>query len=198
MLTDKTFSRLCSETYLRKLHRRDVIWASTSSAVYNFYMSRTDNEIRITSSVLDRLLDFEPKISQEAPKSRSKSIRELKQAVRRDMEWLLNTRRYSGEFDERLEEILKSVVFYGLPDFTGISVSNDDEQKNLTKSLETAIKNFEPRFIDVKVTLEPTSSTDKVLKFRIEANLDIDPTPEPITFDTILQFGGSGFTVQEK
>jgi len=198
LLTDKTFSRLCSETYLRKLHRRDVIWASTSSAVYNFYMSRTDNEIRITSSVLDRLLDFEPKISQEAPKSRSKSIRELKQAVRRDMEWLLNTRRYSGEFDERLEEILKSVVFYGLPDFTGISVSNDDEQKNLTKSLETAIKNFEPRFIDVKVTLEPTSSTDKVLKFRIEANLDIDPTPEPITFDTILQFGGSGFTVQEK
>ena len=148
--------------------------------------------------MLDRLLDFEPKTSKEAPKSRSKSIRELKLAVRRDIEWLLNTRRYSGEVDGQLEEIQKSVVFYGMPDFTGISVSNDDEQKNLTKSLETAIRNFEPRFIDVKVTLEPTSSTDKVLKFRIEANLDIDPTPEPITFDTILQFGGSGFTVQEK
>ncbi len=161
-------------------------------------MSRTDNEIRIISSVLDRLLDFEPKLSHEAPKSRSKSIRELKQAVRRDIEWLLNTKRYSGKIDERLEEIHKSVVSYGLPDFTGISVSNDDEQKNLTKSLETAIRIFEPRFIDVKVTLEPTSSTDKVLRFRIEANLDIDPTPEPITFDTILQFGGSGFTVQEK
>ncbi len=148
--------------------------------------------------MLDRLLDFEPKTSREAPKSRSKSVRELKQAVRRDIEWLLNTKRYSGKIDERLEEIRKSVVSYGLPDFTGISVCNDDEQKNLTKSLETAIRIFEPRFIDVKVTLEPTSSTDKVLRFRIEANLDIDPTPEPITFDTILQFGGSGFTVQEK
>jgi hypothetical protein len=41
-------------------------------------MARTDNEIRITPSVLDRLLDFEPTESKEAPKSRSKSLRELK------------------------------------------------------------------------------------------------------------------------
>jgi hypothetical protein len=40
-------------------------------------MSRIDNEIRITPSVLDRLLDFEPDVSREAPKSRSKSLRDL-------------------------------------------------------------------------------------------------------------------------
>lgn len=161
-------------------------------------MSRTDNEIRITLSVLDRLLDFEPETTKEAPKSRSKSLRELKQSVRRDIEWLLNTRHYSGEVDDRLKEVQKSVVFYGLPDFTAVSVKNEAEQKRLTKSLETAIKNFEPRFIDLKVTLEPIKDTDKLLRFRIEANLDIDPAPEPITFDTVLQFGGSGFTVKEK
>lgn len=161
-------------------------------------MSRNDNEIRIALSVFDRLLDFEPEATQEAPKSRSKSLRELKQAVRRDIEWLLNTRYYSGETDEQLKEVYKSVVFYGLPDFTALSVKNDSELKRLTKSLETAIKNFEPRFIDLKVALEPIRDTDKVLKFRIEANLDIDPVPEPITFDTVLQFGGGGFTVNEK
>jgi type VI secretion system protein ImpF len=161
-------------------------------------MSRTDNEIRITLSVLDRLLDFEPAISKEAPKSRSKTLRELKQAVRRDIEWLLNTRHYSGEIDNQLKEVQKSVVFYGLPDFTALSVKSDAEQKRLTKALETAIKNFEPRFIDLKVTLDPIRDTDKLLKFRIEASLDIDPAPEPITFDTVLQFGGSGFTVKEK
>lgn len=161
-------------------------------------MSRTDNEIRITLSVFDRLIDFEPTATQEAPKSRSKSLRELKQAVRRDIEWLLNTRHYSGEVDEKLKEIRKSVVFYGLPDFTALSVKNDSEQKRLTKSLETAIKYFEPRFIDLKVTMEPIRDTDKLLRFRIEASLDIDPVPEPITFDTVLQFGGSGFTVKEK
>lgn len=51
-----------------------------------------DNEIRITPSIVDRLLDFEPTNPNEAPKSRSQGMRELKQSVRRDLEWLLNTR----------------------------------------------------------------------------------------------------------
>lgn len=161
-------------------------------------MARTDNEIRITPSVLDRLLDFEPKASQEAAKSRSKSLRELKQAVRRDLEWLLNTRCYPENVDEGLEEVLKSVVFFGLPDFTGVSAKNHIEQKRLTRALETAIKNFEPRFMDLKVMLEPINNIDRLLKFRIEANLDVDPTPEPVAFDTILQLGSGEFAIKEK
>ncbi|MGI8787333.1 MAG: type VI secretion system baseplate subunit TssE [Pyrinomonadaceae bacterium] len=161
-------------------------------------MARTDNEIRITPSVLDRLLDFEPKESKEAPKSRSKSLRELKQSVRRDLEWLLNTRSYPEDVDEGLEEALKSVVFFGLPDFTGVSAKSNVEQKRLTHALETAIKNFEPRFIDLKVTLEPISNVDRLLKFHIEARLDVDPAPEPIAFDTVLQLGSVGFSVKEK
>ena len=49
-------------------------------------MPRLDEELRITLSVLDRLVDFEPEASQEAPASRSKTLRQLKQAVRRDLE----------------------------------------------------------------------------------------------------------------
>lgn len=161
-------------------------------------MTRTDNEIRITPSVLDRLLDFEPRSSQEAPKSRSRSLSELKLSVRRDLEWLLNTRCFVVDFDERLEEIKKSVVTYGLPDFTGISAKNHVEQKRLSDALETAIKTFEPRFLDLKVTLEPISNIDRLLKFRIEASLDIEPVPEPIVFDTVLQLGSGDFEVIEK
>lgn len=161
-------------------------------------MARTDSEVRITPSVLDRLLDFEPKESKEAPKSRSKSLRELKLSVRRDLEWLLNTRCYPENVDEGLEETLKSVIFFGLPDFTGVSAKSHIEQKRLTQALETAIKNFEPRFIDLKVTLEPISNIDRLLRFRIEARLDIDPVPEPIVFDTVLQLGSGEFAVKEK
>lgn len=161
-------------------------------------MARTDNEIRITPSVLDRLLDYEPKESKEAPKSRSKSLRELKMAVRRDLEWLLNTRCYPEDVDENLEETLRSVVFYGLPDFTGASVKSHIEQKRLSQAVETAIKNFEPRFINLKVTMEPIDNVDRMLKFRIEAQLDIDPVPEPIVFDTVLQLGSGEFAVKEK
>lgn len=160
-------------------------------------MARTDSEIQITLSVLDRLLDFEPKETRESPKSRLKSLRELKQSVKRDLEWLLNARAYAGEIDEKLEEVLKSVAVYGLPDFTGISAKSRTEQADLTKAIETAISYFEPRFLDLKVTLEPISNVDKALKFRIEARLDVEPTPEPIVFDTVLELGSGEFNVKE-
>jgi type VI secretion system protein ImpF len=158
---------------------------------------RDDFEVRVTPSVLDRLLDFEPKASNEAPTSRSKSLRELKNSVRRDLEWLFNTRSYPGEIDERLEETPNSVVAYGLPDFTGISVRSHLELKRLRQSLETAIKNYEPRFLDVKVKLEPIDNTDRILHFRIEAFLNIEPSPEPIVFDTVLELGNGDFNVKE-
>lgn len=161
-------------------------------------MPRIDNEIRITPSVLDRLLDFEPDVSREAPKSRSKSVRDLKLSVRRDLEWLLNTRTVHVEIDERLQEIKKSVLTYGLPDITGLSAKNQNEQKRLAKAIENAIRLFEPRFLDVRVTLEPVSDVDRSLKFRIEARLDIEPTPEPVAFDTVLQLGSGGFEVRER
>jgi type VI secretion system protein ImpF len=160
-------------------------------------MARTDNEIRITPSVLDRLLDFEPDAKTESAKSRSKSLRELKQSVRRDLEWLLNTRQIAEEIPETLVELNKSVFAYGMPDITGTSAKNPAEQKRLIKRIETAVKNFEARFLDVKVTFEPINSVDRTIKFKIEARLDIEPTPEPIVFDTVLQLGSGGFAVKE-
>lgn len=161
-------------------------------------MSRKDNEIRVTPSLVDRLIDLEPRQSQEPPKSRSTSLRELKQAVRRDLEWLLNTRCHTMDVDDRLEEVKRSLLFYGLPDFSGVSVKNHNEQKRLTRAIESAVKYFEPRFINLKVTLEPMNTIERQLKFRIEASLDIEPTPEPVAFDTILQLGSGDFSVVEK
>jgi type VI secretion system protein ImpF len=161
-------------------------------------MSRLDNEIRVTPSVIDRLIDLEPRQSKESPKSRSTSLRELKQAIRRDLEWLLNTRCFTEQIDDRLEEVKNSVAYYGLPDFTGVSAKSHLEQKRMTKAIENALKIFEPRFIDLKVTLEPIDSFDRQLKFRIEARLDIEPTPEPVAFDTVLQLGSGNFAIIEK
>lgn len=158
---------------------------------------RVENEIRVTPSVFDRLLDFEPNLSSEAAKSRAKSLRELKQSVRRDLEWLLNTRRAPIEIDENLEETNKSLAIYGLPDFTGVAAKSPSEQKRLLKEIETALKLFEPRLIDVRVSLEPPSATERVLKFRIEARLKVEPTPEPVTFDTVLQLGSGEYQIKE-
>jgi type VI secretion system protein ImpF len=160
-------------------------------------MALRDNEIRITPSIVDRLLDFEPTNPNEALKSRSQGMRELKQAVRRDLEWLLNTRHSPDEISPSLEEVNKSLAKFGLPDFTGSSSNNDEDRRNLIRNVENALRLFEPRFINLKVTLEEINKVERGLKFRIQATLRVEPTPEPVVFDTVLQVGSGDFEVKE-
>ncbi|NNF00947.1 MAG: type VI secretion system baseplate subunit TssE [Pyrinomonadaceae bacterium] len=161
-------------------------------------MSRKDLEIKVTPSIIDRLLDFEPRISTEPAKSRSKSLQELKQSVRRDLEWLLNTRKTVMDVPDTLEEVNNSLAVYGLHDLTGISIKNPKIQKALIEDVEKTIKTFEPRFLDLKISLEPFDNTDKQLRFKIEARLDVEPTPEPIVFDTVLELGSGDFDVKQR
>ena len=37
---------------------------------------------------------------------------------------------------------------------------------------------------------------ERAFRFRIEARLRIDPVPEPISFDTMLQIGSGNFAVK--
>lgn len=159
-------------------------------------MPRTDNEVRITPSVLDRLLDFEPELSRESIASRAKSLRQLKQSVKRDLEWLLNTRRTVEELPPDLKEVNQSLAAYGLPDFSSLSVQSPADQKRLRREIEDTIHIFEPRLEDVMVTIEPVRETERVLRFRIEARLKVEPAPEPVTFDTLLQLGSGQYIVQ--
>ena len=55
-------------------------------------MAKFETESVVTQSVLERLIDREPDAKQEAAPTRSQSVRLLKASVRRDLEWLLNTR----------------------------------------------------------------------------------------------------------
>lgn len=159
-------------------------------------MARFDNEIRITLTVLDRLIDEEPNMSSEAPATRQKSLRQLKAAVRRDLEWLLNTRQMVDGVAPDLKETTRSLATYGLPDFTSYSIKSPSERNRVRRALEQAISTFEPRLEDVIVSLDPMHETERVLRFRVDARLKVDPVPEPITFDTVLQLGSGQYLVQ--
>jgi len=159
-------------------------------------MSRTDNEVRVQTSVLDRLIDYEPEISREPVASRSKNLRQLKQSVRRDLEWLLNTRQLATGVPPELKEVTDSVVAFGLPDFTALSIDNADDQKLIKREIEEAVRRFEQRLESVVVSIEPVQPTERVLRFRIDGRLKIDPAPEPITFDTVLQLGSGEYEVR--
>jgi type VI secretion system protein ImpF len=159
-------------------------------------MPRTDNEVRITPSVLDRLLDYEPDKSSEQAASRSKSLRDLKDAVRRDLEWLLNSRRTIVDIPEDLTELQSSVAVFGLPDFTGVGAKSPSDQTRLRYSIERAVKIFEPRLERVVVSVVPAEGSERSLRFQIDGMLKVDPAPEPVTFDTLLQLDRSVYVVR--
>ncbi len=161
-------------------------------------MSRIDNEIRITPSVLDRLLDDRPEETREAPASRQTSLKLLKDAVRRDLEWLLNTRREPEGLLEELPEVSRSLAAFGLPDFTGANVATSEGREGLRQGVERAVRLFEPRLDGVRVALEKVEESDRTVRFRIEAQLRVEPAPEPVVFDTMLQVGKGEVRVREK
>ncbi len=158
-------------------------------------MSRFDNEIRVRPSLLDRLIDYEPEYSREAPASRVKNLRILKQSVRRDLEWLLNTRA-TPNVPPELKEVQASVAVYGLPDMTTLSGKSPADKVRLRRSVERALEVFEPRLEGVVVTIDPEPGPNLSMRFRIDARLKVDPAPEPVTFDTLLQIGSGEFRVK--
>jgi type VI secretion system protein ImpF len=159
-------------------------------------MTRSVSELAVTLSVLDRLVDFEPRNSREVPLTRGQSVHQLKESVRRDLEWLLNTRLVAMPPDGHLREVGRSVYVYGLPDFSAYSLSNPDDQNRLIRHLQTVIKTFDPRLAKVRVVpLEVSGVNTRTLHFRIEALLLMDPAPEHISFDTILQLSSGEYEV---
>lgn len=158
-------------------------------------MSRFDNEIRVRPSVLDRLIDYEPEYSREAAASRVKNLRILKQSVRRDLEWLLNTRA-TAVIPPELKEVQSSLVAYGIPDTSTFSGRNLADRAKLRRAVERALETFEPRLEGVVVTVDAELGPNLSLKFRIDARLKVDPAPEPVSFDTLLQIGSGEFRVK--
>src|ERR1700675_3442837 len=151
-------------------------------------MVRGQGDVTVTLSVFDPVIDWEPKNQVEAPLSRAQSVRVMKNAVRRDLEWLLNSRSVAFEPDEALRELNRSLYVYGLPDFSSYAAASAADQAKLLREIMGAIKLFEPRLADVRIIpVEVPGSGLKEFKLRIEALLRMDPSPEPVSFDTVIE-----------
>ena len=160
-------------------------------------MAKAEIERIVELSVFDRLLDDDPASSHEPAMTRAESIDRLKESVRRDLEWLLNTRRTPETAPDSLQLLQRSLYHYGLPDTTSMSRDSVEVRTRLARLVEQAISAFEPRLDGVRVTLAGGEKTAiGAVRFVIEAMLRMDPSPERISFDTMLSTGaGSVVTV---
>jgi type VI secretion system protein ImpF len=160
-------------------------------------MARTDNKTSIVPSILDRLLDDAPGVSKEPMTSGFQDVRELERVVARDLEALLNTRQEAlAELPEEFGEVNHSLLTYGLPDFSLFSLDSEDDRTRVRRVIEQAIANSEPRLQRVHVLLQPPRESDRGLRFRIDALLQVDPAPEPVTFDAVLQMSTQQYIVR--
>ena len=159
-------------------------------------MARVRTDQPLMPSVLDRLIDEDPGVRVEAPRARTQVLRELKLAVRRDLENLLNTRRRAVTIPPGYTELKSSLLTYGLADFSGSGPGGGKERDAFCRSIEAVIRQHEPRFLTVAVELASGADpTDRTLRFRIDAVLRADPVPEPVVFDSTMEPSTGTFAV---
>jgi type VI secretion system protein ImpF len=159
-------------------------------------MARYEPEPNVTLSVLDRLIDLDPNARADPTVSRANTLRQMKNFLRRDLEWLLNTRRRPDAVPDGSTELSRSLFNYGLPDTTSLGVHSVQDQNRMLWMLETAVTNFEPRIMGMRVTLEPVAGSTRTLRFQIQGLLKVDPAPERVSFDTVLELTKGEYEVK--
>jgi type VI secretion system protein ImpF len=151
----------------------------------------------IVPSMLDRLLDDEPQVGREAPKDDTRMLREIKDAVRRDLENLLNTKARCLSWPPSLDQLSASLVNYGLPDFTNTYARAVEEPDALCQAVQFAIEQFEPRLRNVRVELLPSDvATERALRFRIDATLYVEPVEDKVFYNSSLEPVSGNFEVK--
>lgn len=159
---------------------------------------RDRGELRAQLPLLDRLMDDAPDKERDPVLSNAEVLEKLREAVRRDLQSLLNARRRWRSWPQNLRELATSPVGYGLPDFSSGAFGDPARRDLLRRDVEETIRRFEPRFLSLKVQLvEAEDMLSGTLRLRIEALLDADPAPEPVGFDTVVDASRDDVLVRE-
>ena len=154
-------------------------------------MARTKSEILITQSLVDRLTD-----SEQWPETRAASISMYRESMKRDLEWLLNTRKPVIPELEGYPATAASVLSFGLPDLHSFDGSAGREQNALTVALEKCIRTFEPRINQPRVFLTRTDLLSRSLRFHIEGQIYYENMDEEVKFDTVLEMISGEYEVK--
>jgi type VI secretion system protein ImpF len=154
-------------------------------------LARTKSEVLVTQSLIDRLTDRE-----QWPETRAASISMYRDSLKRDVEWLLNTRQPVMPELESYPEVAASVFNFGLPDLHSFDGSAGKEENALTVALEKCIRTFEPRINQPRVYLSRTDLLSRSLRFHVEGQIVYENMEEEIKFDTVLELISGEYEVK--
>ena len=146
-------------------------------------MARAQAQDVLRASLLDRLTGSHG----SRRLAGSFGLREIKEEVTRDLQWLLNAHQWWPTDLGSLEEASRSLLTYGIPDLSTFSWVSGADAEEISRLIANAVKTFEPRLLrrSVRVTVVPSESVDDFrVRLRIDAMLNVEPYSEPVSFDT--------------
>ncbi len=149
-------------------------------------------------SVLDRLLGDD-----EGPPTGGDlriGVDDLRRVIRRDLEWLLNSRLVVADDLSAYEETSKSILAFGLSDLSPFTLASARDSETICDLITKAVRAFEPRLAKRSIKTEflpKDDATDQQMHFRISAMIHVDPISEPVSFDTALDRSSGSVVVRE-
>lgn len=154
---------------------------------------------RLQPALLDRLRDDEPDKVQEAREQRVLSMRQLRESVLRDLQWLLNTGNLAatGELDHH-PLVARCVLNFGIPDLSGTTATA--MRHKLEPMIRQAILDFEPRILKDSLrvrAVEADQMNRNAMSFEIQGELWGQPLPTLLFLRSEIDFETGDVTVQD-
>lgn len=127
------------------------------------------------------------------------TMRRLREAVFRDITWLLNSISLDSTEDlSRYPEVERSVLNYGMPTLAGRQMSSIDPQTTAER-IARAISTFEPRLSKVRVVPETRDydTNNFAVSFQVEAELWGQPVSQHLVLRTSIDLNSGSIQVSE-
>jgi type VI secretion system protein ImpF len=144
-------------------------------------MASHDARDRLQPVLLDRLTDLAPTSRLEADDTRVMNKAQIREAVLRDLAWLLNAVKPMPALAEAFPQAASSVLNYGLPPMSGQMASRIDVTQ-LERTIKDAIVQFEPRVMAASLEVKALDAssmldTHNVIEFEIRGFMWAQPVP---------------------
>lgn len=141
---------------------------------------------RLQPSLLDRLTDDAPSEKQENRNHRAIDISRLREIIKRDLAWLLNTNNIENMLDaKRYPNVTRSVLNFGVSEVAG-EYSTSVRAELIRKSIHRAISLHEPRIIAGSASVELRSEESKG-EMQISFDIHADMWAQPIPLELFLR-----------
>ena len=157
---------------------------------------------RLQPALLDRLRDDAPDQPQEPVEQRVVSRARLREAVLRDLSWLFNATRPELHTElHDLPEVRRSVLNFGLPSLSGLTLSSLDAV-GLEAQVRQAILDFEPRILAETLRVEALVEDVQAhhhnqISFRITGQMWAQPVPLELLLHTDVDLETGRVNVRE-